>query len=219
MSLLDRLRGVGEKLGLVHAPATEAENAEPQHQKVETRTVTVKTLASEIEAADVRALAEAPAELNVPFEKVFDAAGVQAPAHGWTSLRLQELLETEQFQAMGGQAKQAAVLGLLAAEKAPVEDLVRDAVARDQAIDAFGEFVAKKMEGRRLGRERAIAEIEEKIAGLEEERERVRADIADDERHLSEWREKKRHFERRLAWTVSHLMSEPIVSIDPSDDG
>jgi hypothetical protein len=141
MSLLDLLQTVGGRLGILEAPSR-ADAGEPG--KVVTRTVTLEELRSQVHSEDVRALAELPAELSLPFEKIFEAAGVNVPAHGWTVARLKALLLTEPFQRQERANLQLALLNTLHSAHVPAEDLVKEAVAQDQALDAFESFVCNK---------------------------------------------------------------------------
>src|SRR4029453_13046745 len=117
MSLLDGLRALGGKLGLIQ---TAPETAPATPTKVVSRSVTLQALTTEVRAEEVRVLAELPAELSVGFDQVFKTAGILPPPHGWTIERLQQLLRTEQFRAMDRESAQKAILGLLSAVQAQV---------------------------------------------------------------------------------------------------
>lgn len=219
MSLFESLRSFGGRLGLVRVVATEGECRDGQPCKVTTRTVTLSDLATEVRSDQVRALAELPAELSVPFAKVFDAAGVKPAEHGWTIERLASLLHTEQFQAMDRVSVQKAVLGLLANDKAQVEDVVKDAVARDRSIDAYEGFVRGKMRERAAARERQIAEVQAKIQELEAECARTAEESKVDQEQWRRWIEGKIAFEKDMAWALGFLLDKPVVSVTEPDSG
>jgi hypothetical protein len=209
MNLIDLLRAVGDRLGIVEMrPATSPERP----AKIQTRTVSLKDLLIEIRQEEVRALAELPAELSVPVEQIFATAGVKAAAHGWTIERLKQLLEEEQFKSKDREEVQKAILNILANEKVAVEELVKDAVARDQALDAFEGFARKKMEHRIAARARKMSELESQMRSLQEEVDRLRREAAQDEEHWREWRRKKAAIERKLAWAVAYLMDRPVIT-------
>jgi hypothetical protein len=178
MNLIDLLRAVGDRLGIVEmSPATSPRRP----AKIQTRTVSLKDLLIEIRQEEVRALAELPAELSVPVEQIFATAGVKAAHHGWTVERLKQLLKTEQFKSKDRDEVQKAILNILANENVAVEDVVKDAVARDQALDAFEEFAGKKMEQRTSARARKMSELESQVRSLQEERDGLRREAAQDE--------------------------------------
>jgi hypothetical protein len=208
MNLIDLLRAAGDRLGIVEMrPATSPRRP----AKIQTRTVSLKDLLIEIRQEEVRALAELPAELSVPVEQIF-ATGVKAAAHGWTVERLKQLLKTEQFKSKDREEVQKAILNILANEKVAVEEVVRDAVARDQALDAFEEFAARKMEQRISARARKMSELESQVRSLQEELDGLRREAAQDEEHWRQWREKKAVIERELARAIGYLIDRPVIT-------
>ena len=206
MNLIELLRALGDRLGIVELrqPASPARPA-----KIQTRTISLNELLIEIRQEEVRVLAERPAELSIAFEQIFATAGVKAAAHGWTVDRLKQLLKTEQFQSKDRLEAQKAVLSILANEKVAVEEVVKDAVARDQALDAFETFVREKMERRKAARARKLAEQESRIRTLQEELDRLRSEALEDEEHWRQWQQKKEAAERELAWAVGYLIDRP----------
>lgn len=211
MSLLDTLRALGDRLGVLEVP----QNTTPSRPaKVQTRTVTLSELTTEIRAEEVHELAQLPAELSVAFEKIFESAGVKPPARGWTVERLGQLLRTEQFKGMDRQAAQNAILKILSSEKVDVEELVRDAIARDQALDAFAASVQKKIKERMATRERRMVEMDAQIRALEEQRKPLKEEAKRDEQQWRQWRERKRAQEKDMAWAIGFLIDRPVVTID-----
>ncbi|PYV00824.1 MAG: hypothetical protein DMG10_19520 [Acidobacteria bacterium] len=211
MSLLDRLHELGERLRIFEArPKANAAKL----AKIATRTVTLSDLTTEIRQDELRALAELPAELSIAFEKVFEAAGIKSPGHGWTAARLKQLLESDQFKTMDRPSVQRSVLNILADEKVDVEDIVKDVIAHDQALDAFETFTRKKMLDRIAARQKKVAEVETQIASLQEQRERLTHETETDEQHWTAWLERKRAYERDLSRTISYLVDRLVVSID-----
>lgn len=212
MSLLDGLRSLGGKLGLIQAaPATTGEAP----AKVVSRSVTLQALTTEVRAEEVRVLAELPAELSVGFDKVFETAGIRPPPHGWTIERLQQLLRTDQYRGMDREAAQRAILGLLSAVQAQVDDLVKDAIGRDQALDKFATYVGQKMDDRTVARQRKISDLEEQVRDLEKERARLKEEMKADQERWQEWKSKKIACEKEMAWALSYLLDRPVVTIEP----
>lgn len=210
MGVISWLSSIGSTLGLVRV----VEVADPKApDKLTTRSVTLKDLAAEIRSQEVQNLAEMPAELGVTFDRIFEAAGIKPASHGWTIERLRTLLATDQFKAMDRPAVQQAVLGLLATEKAQVDDLIKDAVARDQAIDAYEGFAKTRLDARADTRRRRIAEIESQIRQLQDEIARLHEESKMDEQRFCDWRRRKIAYEKELAATISCLLDKPVVTI------
>jgi hypothetical protein len=204
MGLLDQLRAVSEKIGLLEARSP-SKSAKPA--KIQTRSVTLAELTTEVRSEEIRALAELPAELSVDFDRVFDAAGIKSAPGAWNAERLKQVLRTDAIKKLERKTAQTAVLNLLALDKVPVEDVVKDVIARDQALDAFEAFVRRKLEDRRAARERQIED-------LEEQRKHLLAENEEDAARWQKWLESKRATERELAWSVGYLIDRPVVTID-----
>ncbi len=214
MRLVELLESLGDRLGIV----VKAEgNAAHPASKIETRSVTLQELTSEIRSEAVRALADAPAELTVSFEKIMETAGIVPGPHGWTIERLREMLLTDEFKPLAREEAQKRIVARLAAEGVAAEDLVKDAVARDRAMDAFEKTARTKMEERLATRERQNAELAAKIKDLEKESARLREQIAADQSRWREWRSQKRGRERDLAWTVGFLIDRQVITTDDDD--
>src|SRR5262245_22523130 len=142
MNLLATLRKLGDRLGVIELSPTEQQASAPA--KVQTRIVTLSELIMTIQVRDVRELAKLPEELSTPLEEIFKAAGISAPSGGWTIDRLVEFVNTEKIRGMDHGEAQRETLGKLAAEKVDSAEVIKDAISRDQALDAFEDSIAKK---------------------------------------------------------------------------
>ena len=191
------LRKLGDRLGIVEL-SPESHPSVPV--KIQTRAVTLSELIMTIQITEVQELAELPAELSVPFDDVYKTAGIQASPSGWTVDRLQDFLNSDRIRRMDRAAVQRATLSMLAAEKVDTADLIKDAISRDQALDAFADSISKK-------RERWLAEKRQEIQALEQE-------IAHEETRWHDWRRKKRQQEQEMARAVEYLIDKPVISID-----
>lgn len=211
---MELLESLGDRLGILEKTVG---NASPSGSKIQTRSVTLEELKSEIRSEEVQALADLPAELAVPFDKIMETAGIGPGAHGWTIERLKTLLLTEEFKNLKREEAQKRILGVLSSEKVSTEDLVRDAVARDRAIDAFERTARLKMENRMAARERQIAEIETKITELQKEIARLKEHASADQAKWREWRVRKRALEKELAWSVGYLIEGHVITTDDDD--
>jgi hypothetical protein len=215
MALVSWLTSVGGKLRILSTSPAKVDSAPA---KMAMQSVSLKDLVTEVQDEQVRALAQLPAELSIAFDKVFEAAGVKPPPHGWTIGKLEELLKTEQYKSMDRAAAQKAVLGVLQAQKAAVEDLVKDAIARDQALDAFAGFARKKMDVRNEARQSKIAEIKSQIAEFQSQCQAMEQESTLDREHWRKWYQGKTAFEKEMAWALSYLMDKQIVTVDENPE-
>ena len=212
MSLLEMIESLGGRLGIIERPSARKTSKVPV--KIRTRVVTLAELQSEIKSEEVRALAEAPAELTVAFEKIFETAGIQLPESGWNIEKLSQLLHTDPFKDQPREAIQRRVLEVLGAEEVDPEALVKDAMARDQALDAFEKYAQRKMMDRIAGYERKSGEVRTRIDELQKERARLEALVSEEWERWREWQARKRAHEQELAWAVGHLIDRPVITTD-----
>jgi hypothetical protein len=214
MVLIDWLYAVGGKLGIiqvVHHRSAESQSAPP---KIMTRTVELKDLVTEIQTEEVRSLAQMPAELAVSFDKVFETAGIQPAGHGWTVAKLRDLLRAEPYKSMDREAVQKALVPVLAQNKVVVEDLVRDAMSRDKALDAFEEVAHGKTHARAEARQRRQAQLRSQIDDLNRQCQQLEQEQASDQQHWQQWHDRKIEFEKEMAWAIGYLVDRPVVTID-----
>jgi hypothetical protein len=198
MDLLGMLRKLGDRLGVLELSPGPRQPSAPV--KIQTRTVTLTELSMTIEVTEVRSLADLPAELSIPFDDIFKAAGIPTPPTGWTVERLGAFLNSDRIRELDRAAVQREILAALAAENVHAADIIKDAISRDQALDAFAESVDQKRRRWRIEKQKEIEALEQQIE-------------AEDER-WSSWRREKRRREQEMARTVEYLIDKPVISID-----
>jgi Asp-tRNA(Asn)/Glu-tRNA(Gln) amidotransferase A subunit family amidase len=143
---------------------------------------------------------------------------VKAPAHGWPIERLRDALRKDAYKDLGRAEAQKKIVDALAAEKAPVEDVVRDAVARDQALDQYETFARKKYDDRIAARRGRIGQLGDEIQRLQKEAAVLSKEVLADEERWAGWLKKKRAYERDLAWAVGFLLDKPVISTSPDEE-
>ena len=210
MKLMDALAALGDRLGILEVAS---KSSSKETAKIQTRTITLVDLMAEIRGQEIQALAESPAELSISFDAVYDSAGVKAPPHGWTVERLKQLVPLDSDGAANKLAIQRRLLEVLADQKVDVSEIVKDAVARDSALDAFEACVGKKVEERLAVRERQIAELEAKLQALHSEVSALKAKNEIEQRAWQDWRKRKRDAEVELARVVAYLIDGSVITI------
>jgi len=203
MGLLQKLQALGCQLRLVQMiPKTLT-----APEKIETHSVTLQELTTELKTENVRILAESPVEFTIQFEKIFETAGIVQSSNGWTIECFCNLLRAEPYSKMDPKSLQVAVLERLAAENVSAEDIIKDALAKDQALDAFEQFIGKKMKDRSSARQMRLMEIEKQMELLQQEKDRLQQDDSEEHLKLSEWKTRKQTYEKDILETVDFLMS------------
>jgi hypothetical protein len=211
MSFLKFLEGIGDKLGILESVQTP--ESKPA-TRIQTRSVSLRELASEIRSGEVRTLADSPAELSIPFEEIYAAAGISSKSEDWTIDRLKRVIASENGKQKSRNAVQKAVLEHLGSEGVHAEMLVKDAIARDQALDAFESRVDEKMRDRNQACKRRLLELETQIKDLREESAKIEEGLKADDGKWSEWKRRKREYERELAETAGYIVDYPVVTTD-----
>jgi Asp-tRNA(Asn)/Glu-tRNA(Gln) amidotransferase A subunit family amidase len=175
--------------------------------------------------ADAAATFTSPVEATVNLGDVYEAAKIAAPAHGYTVLKVADMLRSEHIQALPADVKRKSVMVALDAAGVKVTDIVEDAVKRDRALDTYERVLQKHLEERSAAIAAENARIEEEITQRVAE---LRARIDENTRALSAeqqefqtWQTQKRHEEATIADAVSHFVSEnPITTTRvPTDKG
>lgn len=211
MTFFKLLQGIGDRLGILE---TTSNPESAPVSRIQTRSVSLRELASEIRSIEVRDLADGPAELMIPFEKIFEAAGISSKPENWTIDRLKGVVENESFKQKPREEVQRRVLELLASEGVSTETLIKDAIARDQALDSFQSRADEKMHERRQSCKNRLLEIEQQIKDLEAERGTLEESLKAEEDKWREWKKKKRANERELASLASYIVDHPVITMD-----
>lgn len=182
------------------------------------------------EAALPRPTAGAPApagsgaEVEIPgFVEIYRAAGIAAPAHGFTALKVLEILATPELAALEPRAKAGALAAFLKMNPGgavPIADVVQDAVRRDQALDQFERFLQAKLAEHATAADRDNAALQSELDELaRRNRERMDANrrAVDAARERFEtWRTAKQEEEQRLAEAVAPFVSANPITRDPA---
>jgi O-methyltransferase involved in polyketide biosynthesis len=123
-------------------------------------------------------------------------------------------VENESFKQKPREEVQRRVLELLASEGVSTEMLIKDAIARDQALDSFQSRADEKMHERRQSCKNRLLEIEQQIKDLEAERGTLEESLKAEEDKWREWKKKKRANERELASLASYIVDRPVITMD-----
>ena len=160
--------------------------------------------------------ASTPASLT-SFNEIYDAAEIHSPAHGFTILKVGEMLRSEHIRNLPKEVKRSSVLVALEASGAPLEDVIQDAVKRDRALDTF-EHVQEKalteLEARKSQENQQIQAEMDRVTA--EYRARIQANsdaIAKEKERFFAWRVKKQEEEQKISDAVSYFVTvNPITT-------
>jgi len=157
-----------------------------------------------------------PVSASADLAIVYESAKIAAPAHGYTVLKVAEMLQSEHIRALPAEVRARSVRVALDAAGVTVNEIVEDAVRRDRALDTYERVLQQHLddlatktaaENRRLEEEIAtrVAELRARIA---ENDRRVAAELAE----LQTWRTRKQQEEGLIAEAVGHFVAENPIT-------
>lgn len=181
---------------------------------------TVAEIADSLEPAPVFKT-PAPAQAPGSFDEIYRAAELPSPAHGYTILKVADMLQSEHIRGLPAEVRRSSVLLALEAAGVQISEVIQDAVRRDRALDAYEAVLqrsADELEARKTEENRKIeTDLERLIA---EHRARIQAnseEIAREKERFYGWRLQKQHEEKKIADAVAYFVTEnPITTGGPA---
>jgi hypothetical protein len=151
------------------------------------------------------------------FADIYNAAEISTPPHGYSILKVADMLNSEHIRAMPAEVKKGSILVALEAAGVKIQEVIQDAIKRDQALDAFERVRLKSvedLEARKVEENRKIqADLDKYVA---EQKARLQANLAEVDKQkeaFGTWRIQKQLEEQRIADCVSYFVTDnPITT-------
>ena len=163
-----------------------------------------------------RAAAMAVSGNLTSFDDIYGAADINAPAHGYSILKVSDMLNSEHIRAMPAEVKKGSILVALEAAGVKLQDVIQDAIRRDQALDAFERVRLKSvddLEARKAEENRKVqADLDKYVA---EQKARLQAnldEVSKQKESFIAWRKQKQVEEQRIADCVSYFVTDNPIS-------
>ena len=155
------------------------------------------------------------------FAEIYDAAEIHAPPHGFTIMKVAEMLHSEHIRSLPKDVKRSSVLVALEAAAAPLQDVIQDAIKRDRALDTFERVQEKSVNDLEASKTKENQQIQSEIDRIAaEHRARMQANtdaVAREKERFFAWRLKKQEEEQKIADAVSYFVTEnPITTGSPA---
>jgi Asp-tRNA(Asn)/Glu-tRNA(Gln) amidotransferase A subunit family amidase len=145
------------------------------------------------------------------LEELYASAKIATPPHGYSILKVADMLESEHIRSLPPDVKRKSILVALDAAGVKVQEIVEDAVQRDRALDTYERVLEKNLEDLRRSKEQENQRLEEEInQRLSELRARIaenNREVSRQQENLSAWRTGKRAEEERIAQAVGYFVS------------
>jgi hypothetical protein len=197
---------------------TESSEAEPTAQR--TAAQTVAEIASSVAA---QPQFTAPVANPTSFEEIYKAAEITAPPHGFTIVKIIDLLQSEHIRNQSREVKRSSLLLALEAAGVKPQDIVQDAVRRDKALDGY-ETVQQKslheLEAKKVQENQELqAEIEKRVNEMQSRIQANNDEVAKEKERFYGWQLKKQQEEQKIADAVSFFTSEKPVTTSGGPPG
>ena len=146
------------------------------------------------------------------FQEIYGAAEINLPQHGYTILKIIELLHSEHIRNLSREVKRSSLLLALEAAGVKAEEIVQDAVRRDKALDTYERVQQKalqELEARKTKESQELqAEIERRVNELQTRVQANNDEVTKAKEQFYGWQLKKQQEEQKIADAVSYFTSE-----------
>jgi hypothetical protein len=158
-----------------------------------------------------------PVAAGAGFEEIYRAAEIPTPAHGYTIMKIAEMLRSERIRALPAEVKRNSILLALDAAGVKIEEVIEDAVRRDRALDGFERVQQRALDDLEARKNKENKDIQTELDRLiEEHNARIQAnrdELAREKERFYGWRLQKQEEEQKIADSVSPFVAEnPITT-------
>ncbi len=166
--------------------------------------------------APTPAVARSAAANPTSFQEIYDAAEIQPPPHGFTIMKIGDMLRSEHIRNLPKDVKRSSVLVALEAA-GPLQEVIEDAVKRDRALDTFERVQEKSLADLEAAKAKENQQIQAEMDRVVADyRARIQANsdtVAKEKERFFAWRLKKQEEEQKISDAVSYFVTEnPITT-------
>jgi hypothetical protein len=162
------------------------------------------------------AAANVVAGREASFDDIYGAADIKAPAHGYSILKVSDMLNSEHIRAMPPEVKKGSIMVALDAAGVKIQEVIQDAIKRDQALDAFERVRLKSvddLEARKAEENRKVqADLDKYVAEQKAKLQANLDEVAKQKESFIAWRKEKQVEEQRIADCVSYFVTDNPIS-------
>jgi len=177
--------------------------------------------------AEIAAGMAAPPKFTAPvanptsFDEIYAAAEISPPSHGFTILKIIDLLQSEHIRNLSRDVKRSSLMLALEAASVKPQDIVQDAVRRDKALDTYESVQQKallELEGKKTQENQELqAEIEQRNKEAQARIQANNDEVAKEKERFYGWQLKKQQEEQKIGDAVSYFTTEkPVAAPTPS---
>src|SRR5271155_3750428 len=146
-----------------------------------------------------------------PSDDVYRAADIAVPTHGFTILKVADMLQSAHIRHMAPEVKRSSIMVALEASSVRLQDIIEDAVRRSRALDNYERLQQKAMDELESRITQENERIQAEIDKLVQERQ---AHIASNNDELSKqraryynWQLKKKQDEQKIKDAIGYFVN------------
>ena len=163
-----------------------------------------------------------PVRGPVDLGDVYAAAKIGAPPHGYTVLKVAEMLQSEHIRALPAEVKRKSIMVALDAAGVKIADIVEDAVRRDRALDTYERVLRKSVDDVRAQtaaeNKRLETEIAQRVSELRAQIDENNKKAQGEQDEFLAWQSRKHQEEEIISEGVSYCIENPDYD-EPQREG
>lgn len=198
-------------------PANEAApgNDQPPDAPKQSAAQTIAEIAATTSVVEPKLTA--PVGDAASFDEIYRAAEIPDASHGYTILKISDMLQSEYIRSLAPAVKRSSVLLALEAAGVKIQDVIQDAVRRDRALDTYERLQEKalhELEARMAQENGQVqAELDRLVAEHQARIKKNNDGVAKEKERFFGWRLKKQQEEQKIYDAVSYFAAEnPITA-------
>lgn len=153
----------------------------------------------------------------LPVEDVFRIAGISNPSRGYSVSKVVEMVNSEHIRSLAKEMKRAAVLMALDAAGVSVDQIQRDAKARQEALDAYEKSQKKQAEAEWARKAEEITQIQSELESIRAHYTarigRCTEALGRDKARFNHWVTTKEQESRNMAEAVELCLQAPAAEL------
>jgi hypothetical protein len=153
------------------------------------------------------------------FEEIYRAAEIPETPHGYSIIKVAQMMESEHIRSLPSDVKRSSVLVALDAAGVNIKDVIQDAIQRDRALDTYERVQQRALEELENTKSKENAQIQAEIDRyVTQQRAKIQENndaTTREKERVTGWRLKKQQEEKKIAEAVGYFVSEnPITTGD-----
>lgn len=179
-----------------------------------------QTVAQIASAVTIEPKFTAPVNNPTSFDEIYAAAEIAPPTHGYTILKIADMLQSEHIRSLAPTVKRSSILVALDAAGVKIQEVIQDAVRRDKALDTYERVQEKgllELENKKMQENRQVqAELDKMVADYQARMRKNTDEVAKEKERFFGWRLKKQQEEQKIADAVSYFVTENPITTSTS---